>query len=148
MSSIEDELPTPPPLNVQKQQPMAKPRPLVVSQYKVGNFYGRKAVHPSEQQIYTQIPQNRSSSNRNSETTGTSEEELNVKSRIHVQPSTSTILNYPLEAEIQPKPAPLIFYKSTNSHIHPPVKARMVLIEDDAELSNRHLTMQDGKTKN
>lgn len=74
----------------------------------------------------------------------------------NLQPSTSkqqpsTILNYPLNhnqlisnAEAL-RPAPLVFYKTTQAHVHPPVKARMVLIEDDAELSSHQPVMGDGE---
>jgi hypothetical protein len=109
-----------------------------------------------QQQIYSLIPPNRSSSNRNSETTGTSEEELNVKGRLNVHPSTSRqyhkqhALNYPLnQVELgvnnQPKPAPLVYYKTTQAQVHPPVKARMVIIEDDAELTSQRPVLGNGK---
>lgn len=151
MSGSADELP-PPPNTVQPAQRSTKSRPVVIpaNQYKISSQpYTRKIVYPAvDQQIYTQIPQNRSSSNRNSETTGTSDEDLNMKTRMS-QPSTShssTVLNYPLDVEElrnQPRPAPLIFYKTSQAHVHPPVKARMVLIEDDVELTNRRPIMEN-----
>lgn len=99
-------------------------------------------MNPSDQQQhrpYSLIQQNCSSSNRNSETTGTSEEEL--------RPSTSKqqrTPNWPLDRIeiINPKPAPLIYYKTTQAQLHPPVKARMVMIEDEAEL--RRQTIENG----
>ncbi|KAI6191253.1 hypothetical protein M3Y97_00208300 [Aphelenchoides bicaudatus] len=154
-SSLEqEELPSPP-LNksIQPPQRTAKPRPVVIpaNQYKTSSYpYARKAINPvdQQQQIYTLIPQNRSSSNRNSETTGTSEEDINIKSHLNVHPSSSKqihkqhVLNYPLnQVELaidnQPRPAPLIYYKTTQAQVHPPVKARMVIIEDDIELTSQ-----------
>lgn len=150
---MEEELPAPP---IQPAQRSIQSRPMVmpVNQYKISSYpYSRKAIYPANdqqrQQIYTQIPQNRSSSNRNSETTDTSAEDLHMKSRLNVSTSqrNPTILNYPLDLNVhadQPRPAPLIFYKTTHAHVHPPVKARMVVIEDDIELLNRQQGMEEG----
>jgi hypothetical protein len=127
----DDELPPPP---IQITEPKQRPLIVPVDHYKVSSQpYIRKTIYPTEK-LYTQISQNRSRSNGNSETTGTSEEELNAKSRINVNTSTPAVLRYSLESgPIEPRPAPLIFYKTIQAQIHPPVKARMILVENDAE---------------
>lgn len=160
--AFEEELPPPPLENtIQPPQRTSKPRPVIIpaDQYKTSSYpYTRKAINPADQQqqIYTLIPQNRTLSNRNSETTGTSEEELNVKSRPIIQPTSSRqihkqqVLNYPLNqmeltVDNQPRPAPLVYYKTTQAQVHPPVKARMVMIEDNAELASQRPILGSGK---